>query len=169
MIVPMYETAAELAELQALLDRSAAGVQSAQLKEIFHVPRLTLTADELVAALPDIQLVAMATVTATGEPRVGPMDSLFLHGRFHLYSDREALRVRHLARRPAISITHFEGDDLAVIVHGRAVLIGLDSTDWQAIDDAVRAAYGTAVRDWSPDGIYIRVEPTVMFTKKPGH
>jgi len=165
----MDETDRELAELQALLDRSAAGVQSAQLKEIFHVPKLTLTAAELVAALQGIQHVAMATVTASGEPRVGPMDSLFLHGRFHLYSDREAVRVRHLASRPAISITHFEGDDLAVIVHGRAVLIGPDSSDWSAIDDTVRAVYGSAVRDWSPDGIYIRVEPTVMFTKGAGH
>lgn len=50
---------------------------------------------------------------------------------------RGAARARHLARRPAVSLSYFEGETLAVIVHGQA-----------------RAG----------EGIYLEVEPDVIYT-----
>lgn len=64
----MYETTAELAALQELLDRSLAGATE-HLRSIFR-PGRTLTAEQAVDVLSGMRTLAVATVTAGGEPRV---------------------------------------------------------------------------------------------------
>ena len=64
----MYETDAEVARLQELLDRSLAG-STDHLKAIIHGDRV-LTAADLVALLTGMKVLSAATVTAGGEPRV---------------------------------------------------------------------------------------------------
>ncbi len=49
--------------------------------------------------------MALATVTAKGEPRVAPLDGLFIRGRFHVGTGGAAARVRHLLRQPKVSLT----------------------------------------------------------------
>ena len=45
--------------------------------------------------------------------------------------------------RPAVSLTHFVGDDLAIIAHGSATLIPVDHPDFAAVEAMQRAASGS--------------------------
>jgi hypothetical protein len=47
-------------------------------------PERTLSARQVLTHLRGIKHVALATVTAAGEPRVGPLDALVVRGRFHV-------------------------------------------------------------------------------------
>jgi hypothetical protein len=74
----MRETPEEVAELQALMDRTMAKVNphfAAIVK-----PKRRLTAVQVVTHLQGTRIVAFSTVSENGEPRVSPLDSLFLHG-----------------------------------------------------------------------------------------
>ena len=68
----MRETPADLAALQALLDRSYAAA-GPHLLRIYTSDR-RLDAEELAARLNGMRLLALATVTADGRPVVGPVD-----------------------------------------------------------------------------------------------
>ncbi|HLF75964.1 MAG TPA: pyridoxamine 5'-phosphate oxidase family protein [Dehalococcoidia bacterium] len=62
-------------------------------------------------------------MSSKGEPRVSPVDGHFLRGRFYFGTEGASIRIRHLRRNPSISISHFVGDDVAITIHGRAVLL----------------------------------------------
>ncbi|MEA2394131.1 MAG: hypothetical protein QOJ82_2022, partial [Solirubrobacteraceae bacterium] len=118
----MRETAADLQRLQALLDDSVARA-SPFLRSSFQMPERSLSAERLAAHLQGSLTVALATVTARGEPRVAPIAALFLRGSFHVPTVAESARARHVAQRPGVSLTYFEGTDLAVIAHGHAAIL----------------------------------------------
>jgi uncharacterized pyridoxamine 5'-phosphate oxidase family protein len=115
----VQETAADLAELQALLDRSyeAAGVHLLRI----ITPERRLTAEQVAERLTGMCLLALATVTADGRPIVGPVDGIFYRGAFHFGSAPDSVRFKHISARPQVSATHLPGEQLAVTVHGRAV------------------------------------------------
>jgi hypothetical protein len=74
----MLETPDDLAHLQQLLDRSAAGAGS-HLRGIITDER-RLTAERVCQILQGMRLLVVATVTAGGRPLAGPVDGYFLHG-----------------------------------------------------------------------------------------
>ena len=117
----MHEPDEDLVWLQDLLDRSHAGAGE-HLRAIFDDERRIPAAD-LPALLPGVQVLALASVTARGEPRVAPVDGLFFHGRWHFGSSERSARILHIRARPAVSATHLRGEELAIVVHGRAVEI----------------------------------------------
>ncbi|HEU5343001.1 MAG TPA: hypothetical protein VFU60_01525, partial [Ktedonobacterales bacterium] len=82
---------------------------------------------------------------------------------FYIPTTAEAARARHVARRPAVSLTLFAGDGLAIIVHGRAVIVRPDDHDFAPVEAIQRASRGTSVREWG-DGVYLRVEADVCYT-----
>src|SRR3954470_8841824 len=100
----MLETSGELAALQSLLDESAAAA-GAHMREIITEER-RLDAAELVRRLPGMCLLTVATVTADGRPVTGPFDGYFLHGSWWFSSGPDAVRIRHLRARPAVSATY---------------------------------------------------------------
>src|SRR4051794_4490794 len=112
----MHETPEDMQRLRALLERSIARA-GAFLRRSFEMPEHSLSAEQLVSYLVGIQNVALATVTAKGEPRVAPIGALFYRGRFHIPTVATAARTRMIAARPAVSLTHYVGNDLAVITH----------------------------------------------------
>src|ERR1035441_205751 len=87
-----------------------------------------------------------------GWPLVGPVDGYLLHGCFHFSSGRDSVRMRHLAARPAVSVTHLEGEDLAVTVHGRAELFELSDPGCRELRQAILDHYlprqGPAFEVW---------------------
>ena len=91
----MLETPEELARLQSLLDASHARATD-HLRGIIHDDR-TLSAVQVVALLPGMKVVSVATVTAHGEPRISAMDGHFLHGTWTFSTSRTAAKARHLA------------------------------------------------------------------------
>ena len=159
----MLETADDLRGLQALLDRSidAAGPF---LRNSFQMPEHSLSADRLAGHLQGSLTVALATTTARGEPRVAPISALFVRAAFCVPSIAQAARTRHLAQRPAASLTYFEGNDLAVIAHGRVVIVGAGEPAFDEIDALQVAAGNESPRGWSGDAVYLRLEADRVFT-----
>src|SRR5437660_2254141 len=107
----MFESDAELSQLQALLDRSMTG-SGEHLRSSFKLEH-RLSARQLSLYLQGVVQVSAATVSSRGEPRVAPIDAAFFHGKFHLSTDVGSLRARHLSREPSLSLTYFEGADPA--------------------------------------------------------
>lgn len=165
MGVCMHERAADLADLQALLDRSVAGA-GPHLSSIFSEER-RLSATELSERLTGMRLLTLATVTAAGEPRTAPVDGLFFRGQFWFGSAANSARFRHIRVRPAVSATHLPGESLAVIVHGRCDLIDINDEQDEAIT-GFRATcveiYGPGWTEWGPPAQYARIAADRMFS-----
>lgn len=158
----MKETAEDLTELQALLDRSIERA-GGWLRSAWEMPDRSLCATQLVHHLTGSPVVAMATTTARGEPRVAPINALFWRGRFYLPTVTEAARTRHVRTRPAVSLTHYSGGKFAIIIHGEAVEILPDNPDFYELDTLLEETIGESVLGWG-EGVYLRIEPEVMYT-----
>ena len=81
---------------------------------------------DIAALLTGMKVISAATVTAQGEPRISAMDGHFLHGTWTFSTSRTSAKARHLARRPAVSIAHVDGEALAVFSHGHVVELAGD-------------------------------------------
>ncbi|QIN84910.1 pyridoxamine 5'-phosphate oxidase family protein [Rubrobacter tropicus] len=158
----MKETPRDFERLQALLDRSVEGAGDF-LRASFGMPEHSLSAVQLARLLQGTQTVALATVTRGGEPRVAPTGALFYRGRFHVPTVATAARTRHLLERPAVSLTLYGENDLAIIAHGRAEVLGRDHPEFPPLEDAFREPGGGSVLDWG-EGVYLRVEAEKTFT-----
>src|SRR5690349_20733210 len=97
----MFETEAELYELQGLLDRSLAGATE-HLRAIIKDDR-SLRATEVVGLLTGMCTVTLATVTAAGEPRVSAVDGHLLHARWVFSTSLTSAKARQIHRQPAVS------------------------------------------------------------------
>jgi len=171
----VHETPDDLAELQGLLDRSFANAGS-HLLSIFD-PSRRLDAQQLSERLTGMCLLNVATVTAKGEPRVGPVDGHFHRGHFYFGSSPESFRFKHLRARPSVSAAHTVGEQLAVIVHGTTTIIDVRSPDQDAFRAQLMETYGrdpafTAYLqkhgiewdDWFGGALYARIDAEKMFT-----
>lgn len=157
----MKETAAELAALQTLLDASLRGANE-HLRAIVTPGEHTLDARELCDVLTGMKTLAVATVTAMGEPRVSAVDGHFLHGRWVFTTSDVSAKARHVRARPAVSAAHLVGDDLGVFCHGRAQFVGPEDPDWAAVEAHLTAHYGTSPSSWGSDIVYLRIDPLWM-------
>ena len=164
----MRETPDELDRLQRILDDSMASA-GPHLSSIITDER-RLTARDLADRLTGMRLLVLATATADGRPLCGPVDGYFLHGTLWFSSGTDAVRMRHLAARPAVSATHLPGDELAVTVHGRAKLFTREQPAWTELRQAMLDEYlpkqGPDFEAWLDDSSAIgaRIVPEKMFT-----
>ena len=158
----MGETSEDLQQLQELLDTSMANA-GAFLRASFEAPAHSLSAAQLVAYFTGLRTVALATVTARGEPRVAPIGALLAHGHFVIPTVAAAARTRHVLARPGVSLTLYDGIDLAIIAHGTAAVVTADDPDFAEFEALQRAAEGASVRDWG-EGVYLRVTATALYT-----
>jgi nitroimidazol reductase NimA-like FMN-containing flavoprotein (pyridoxamine 5'-phosphate oxidase superfamily) len=163
----MYETTADLAHLQWLLDDSynSAGPH---LRTVI-TPERRLSAQELTSRLQGMCLLALATVTRDCRPLVGPVDGIFYRGAFYFGSSPESVRLRHIGQRPQVSATHLPGEELAVTVHGRAVPIDVRSKSEagfrRALLDVYVPRYGPKWEEFLNSGpVYARIDSDRMFT-----
>src|ERR671914_2860271 len=123
----MYETEDDVRRLQELLDRTLAHANP-HLTSIVK-PERRLTARQVVRYLQGTKHVAFATVNERGEPRVAPLDGVFIRGRFTVSTGGQAARLRHLRANPACSAVHMDGDRVGITVHGRATILEHGDTD----------------------------------------
>jgi hypothetical protein len=160
----MHETAEDLQALQAVIDRSYAGAGEHLLR--IHTPERRLTAAQVSERLQGMSLLALATVSASGRPVVGPVDGIFFRGAFHFGSSPDSVRGRHIAARPWVSATHLPGEELAVTVHGRAEQVDVSSGPFrQALLEIYVPRYGESWSEMLEKGaVYWRIEPDHMFT-----
>ena len=155
----MHESPGDIDRLAALLDRSYEDAGD-HLRAII-TPERRIDAADLVGRLAGMRLLALATVTADGRPLVSPVDGLFYRGRFWFGTARTALRLRHIAERPAVSATHTEGEQLVVTVHGTARVV--DGPDRSGFDDYAVEVYGQPWREWGAPAPYAVIEAERMF------
>jgi nitroimidazol reductase NimA-like FMN-containing flavoprotein (pyridoxamine 5'-phosphate oxidase superfamily) len=164
----VLETPEEIDHLQGLLDRSAAAA-GAHLRGIITGDR-RLSAVQVCERLQGMRLLVVATVTSDGRPLAGPVDGYLLHGSFYFSSGRNSVRMRHLAARPGVSVTHLPGEDLAVTAHGRAELLELPDAAHgelrQAMLDHYLPLQGAAFETWldQTDSVAARIVADKMFT-----
>ncbi len=163
----MYETPADVAGLQELLDRSYALAGPHLLRVI--TPERRLTAEQVAERLSGMRLLALATVTADGRPLVGPVDGIFFRGAFHFGSSPDSVRFRHIRARPQVSATHLPGEELAITVHGRAVEVDVHGAAGaelrQTLLEVYVARYGPQWEKFLDSGpVYARIDAERMFT-----
>lgn len=158
----MYETPEENQHLQTLLERSIEQA-GAFLRSSFETPSHSLSARQLVHLWQGLQTVAFATATKKGEPLVAPIGALLFHGRFYIPTVASALRTRHVLRRPAVSFTYYQGNYLAVIVHGEAVVIRSDDAQFAALEVFQREMSGSSVQEWG-EGVFLHIIPRAIYT-----
>ena len=158
----MHETPEDLARLQELIDASHARA-GAHLRSIFSDERRVSAAD-LAARLPGVQVTHLATVTARGEPRVAPVDGLFYRAALHVGTAPGAMRARHLRARPQTSASIAHGEDFALVVHGRAVELDLDAPEHQGLRGYYTEVYGEGWEAFRRGNPYWRIEPDRVLT-----
>ncbi len=167
----MFETDAELAELQRLLDSSLAG-STEHLRSIIRPGERTLTARQLATVCAGMCTMAISTVTAGGEPRISAVDGHLLHGAWYFSTARSAAKARHLAARPAVSLAHIRGEEVGVFAHGKAQPLnppgGPDDPPWPALLQYMTDYYGSSPLSWG-DVVYYRLLPhwMVAFASRP--
>ena len=144
----MLETTAEIETLQLLLDASHEHA-TGHLRSIIHDDR-TLTATQVVALMTGMKVLSCATVTAGGEPRITALDGHFLHGTWTFSTAGDSAKARHLERRPAVSVAHIDGEELALFSHGEAVLVP-PGPEHEEIDAHWSAHYGSSPWSWGDD------------------
>lgn len=157
----MFETEQEMAELQALLDRSM-GAAGAHLTSIVTGER-TLNAKQVAAYLQQVKHISVGTVSRRGEPFVAPVDGWFLHGAFVFGTADTALRIRHLRERPAVSACHVDGDNIGIWVHGQAEELHPGDALWELYIRETTAQYGLSPETFATGIAVMRIRPRVMF------
>ncbi|HZU71043.1 MAG TPA: GNAT family N-acetyltransferase [Ktedonobacteraceae bacterium] len=158
----MKETPEDIERLQALLDHSIERAGTF-LRRSFQMPEHSLTASELIDCWQDVRTVALATVTTKGEPRVAPIGSLLYRGDIYIPTVATAARTRHIQKRPAVSLTLFHENGLAIIVHGSATVITPDHEDFETLENLLYASTHTKAGEWG-DGVYLRIEADAIYT-----
>jgi len=155
----VFETDAELAELQQLFDRTLR-TANPHMRSIV-TPDRRLNARQVAAYLQGTKHVVFATVDEN-EPRASPLDSLFIHGRFTMSTGRRASKVRHLQANPACSAVHMDAERIAVVANGRAEWIERDHPDHDPIHDTWTDVYGSSPYTWG-DIVFFRLNPVRMW------
>lgn len=156
----MYETDEEIQALQRLLDASY-GTSTDHLRGIITDDR-RLTASDLVALLTGMKVLSVATVTARGEPRISALDGHFLHGTWSFSTSGTAAKAHHMATRPAVSVAHVDGEQLAVFSHGHVERMQPGDADWTPTIEHWTAHYGSSPLEWGDDIAMYRYRPTWM-------
>src|SRR5256885_7061376 len=157
----MFESEDDVRELQTLFDRTFARANP-HLAGIVKRER-RLSARQVVRYLQGTKHVAFATVNERGQPRVAPLDGVFIHGRFTVSTGGAAARLRHLRANAACSATHMDGDTVGIVVHGHATIIGREDPASSEIEPAWREIYGSSPFEWGEGVVFMRIEPTSMW------
>jgi len=163
----VHESPADVEALQELLDRSYAAA-GAHLLTI-HTPERRLDAKQVIECLTGMCLLTLGTVTADCRPILGPVDGIFYRGAFHFGSSPNSVRFRHIRTRPQVSATHLPGEELAVTVHGRAVLVDIHADEGagfrQTLLEVYEPRYGPEWEEFLDSGpVYARIDADRMFT-----
>jgi len=157
----MFESEEEIRELQGLIDRTFDHANP-HLAAIVK-PERRLNARQVVRYLQGTKHVAFATVNPKGEPRVAPLDGVFVRGRFTVSTGGRAARLEHLRANPACSAAHVDGDTVGIVVHGHATIIGRDAEDSAELEPIWRGIYGSSPFEWGEGVVFMRIEPSSMW------
>ena len=157
----MYESEEDVSRLQKMLDRTLARANP-HLVSIVS-PERRLTARQVVTYLEGTKHVAFATVNERGEPRVAPLDGVFIRGRFTVSTGAKAARLRHLRANPACSAVHMDGDRVGIAAHGRARILEQGDAGVDEVDGVWTEIYGSSPFSWGDGVAFMVVDPSSMW------
>jgi hypothetical protein len=159
----MDETPEDLAELQRIIDRSAASAGSS-IKRNFIGGGWAMSAEEFVTFWGDGRMASIATVSAAGTVHAVPLDLRLVGGRFYVPTFPDSLRLQDHRVNPRCAITSWDGPYRAVIVYGTAREVSHNPT---------HRTEATAVEQGYPADMMVTVEitPTRVYAIRPpaGH
>jgi len=158
----MRETPEDIERLQALLDNSIERA-GAFLRRSFQMPEHSFSAQQLIDCWQGVQTIALATVTTGGEPRIAPISSLLYRGDIYIPTVATAARTRHVMKRPAVSLTLFRENELAIIVHGYAAIISPGHADFETLETLLYASTHTRAGEWG-EGVYLHIQAPAIYT-----
>lgn len=156
----MYESEADLAWLQRILDDSYA--RAGQHLADVHTPSVRLTARQLTERMNGMRIFVVATVGDDGRVFTGPVDGFLFKGRVHFGTAPTALKARQLAARSTVSATHVEGEDFVFTVHGHARRLDLSGRD-RDFTALTRSHYGTGWDEWDGPPVAFAIDPDRLF------
>ena len=156
----MFESEEEIRKLQGLIDRTFDHANP-HLAGIVK-PERRLNARQVVRYLQGTKHVAFATVNPKGEPRVAPLDGVFVRGRFTVSTGGRAARLEHLRANPACSAAHVDGDTVGIVVMGTR-RIGREDEDAAELEPIWRDIYGSSPFEWGEGVVFMRIEPSSMW------
>jgi Pyridoxamine 5'-phosphate oxidase len=159
----MFETSAELSELQSLLETSYE--RMGQRMHVTHEPGERLSAEQL-AGFRGIRLVAIANVNKRGEPRVSPRAAAFLHGKFYLAADTESVMVQRVSANPNVAISYFENHFL-LIGHGSASLHPKDGPEFKRVSPEWKKAFNGGRDALRGVNVFLRIDATQLVAFAP--
>ena len=135
----MYETEKEISELQSLLDHSYQNAGEHLLS--IHTPAWRMSAVDVCECLTKVCVLNLATVNSGSRPYVAPVDGLFLNGKFWFGSSNSSFRFRHIRQNPWVSAAHTRGEEISIVIHGKAVEVDVASGEFEALHDYCREIY----------------------------
>ena len=162
----MGESAAELEQLQKLLDTSH-NRSGPHLQSIIVAGSRTPTARQIVAELTGMKVLVLTTVSRAGRPRSSAVDGHFLGGRWVFTTSGDAVKARDIRQRPAVSAVYVDGERFAVFVHGDAEIIDSEHPARAAIEAHLTEHYGVSPSTWGPSIVYGRIVPRFMIAYAP--
>lgn len=151
----MRETQEDVQRLTSLIESSNMSA-GPFLGSAFEIPEKSLDAGQLTTRLRGAVTLVLGTVTSSGKPITAPVVALFYRAAFYIPTVQTALRTRHVRRNPAVSLSLYEGNDFAVIVHGRAVPVEPGSDAFAELVELQIQHDGSDVREWG-DPLFLRV------------
>jgi hypothetical protein len=157
----MFETEAELDEIQHMFDAHLAHANPHMANIV--TPERRPTARQVAGYLTGTKHVAFATVTSKGEPRVSPLDMLFIHGLFTLSTGADTTKVLHLRANPACSAVHVDGDRIAVVANGTVEWIPREHPDHDEIHRIWSETYESDPYSWGDGVVFFRIQPKSMW------
>ena len=157
----MYESEEDVRRLQELLDRTLARANPHMLRIV--KPERRLTAHQVVTYLQGIKHVAFATVNERGQPRVAPLDGVFVRGRFTVSTGGQASRLAHLRANNACSAVHMDGDRVGIAVNGHATILAAGDDGVDELDRIWTGIYGSSPFSWGKAVVFMVIEPTSMW------
>ncbi len=156
----MQETPAERAQLDALLESSRARATE-HLQSIISDDR-ALNARQITRLLSGMKVLALATVSAKGAPRISAVDGHFLHGAWIFTTDPASAKASHLDHCSAVSAAHIDHERCAVFCHGEASRLRPEVTHYRSAVEHLSRHYGVSPDSWGEDTNLYRIEPTWM-------
>ena len=101
--------------------------------------------------------VVLSTVSSKGEPRTAPISAAFYRGQFYVPTVAASLRTKHVKKNPAVSLSLYDGNDVAIVVHGFANVIAAEDDQFGPLDAIQREVFGTSTTEWG-EGVFIEVK-----------
>ena len=130
-----------------------------------------MSACEVSETLTGVCVLNLATVNAANQPRVSPVDGLFLGGHFWFGSSHDSLRFKHIRGNPNISAAYTVGEEISVVVHGVAHEIDTSTGDFERLHEYCREVYGPKYDSFGYWGNapFAWIEPQTMYAIRIVH